>query len=44
MINNWFGALKNRAMTMENTSDLVGASIGHRTIVLSFVDREGGLC
>lgn len=29
---------------MENTSHLVRASIGPRTVVLGFVDGEGGLC
>lgn len=36
--------LQHEAVTVENSLDLVGASVGHRTIVLGFVDREGGLC
>lgn len=31
-------------MTIEDSSDLVWTSIGHRPVVLGFVDGEGGLC
>lgn len=40
----WCRTEQNRTVMIENTSDLVRACIGHRPVVLGFVDREGGLC